>query len=197
MKKKRQLEENVTTDPEVIADFMPYLVRRPRFSGPQFEVDVISRRIIASPADPFGFGAVMQCIVRREYVSGDELARLLDAATGRPLPPLLNRYLVAFLAGQITKTRGRKPPDEADQRILELAYMDQQRIHARLKKWMAAHNGELFPGWEAAEWYPSSPKELSILFVQRTYFPDLDPDTVRNKLSAFAPRRRKAHDKSD
>lgn len=63
------------------------------------------------------------------YLSGDQLARLVEAIAGQPLPPWLANYLARFLRGQVRRPKGRPPASKA---ALEISLWMADRLYYRL-----------------------------------------------------------------
>jgi len=70
-----------------------------------------SEQVVPSGPPPLGRAELL--LQRRGFLSGDQLADLIEASAGQTLPPWLTEYLARHLRGKIKRPKGRRPTPEA------------------------------------------------------------------------------------
>jgi hypothetical protein len=148
------------------------------------------RSHVGNPFVDFGptgpLGATYR-LKRGEYLSGPELAAIIEANADDVLPQEIRDYLVRFLRGAVKAKRGPKRRSSSLHQLkLELLYilypraLRASRIVERCARAEARARGDRLPrGKEAAS-------ELAQRYLQKHWglFPDLTPEALRNLISS-------------
>jgi hypothetical protein len=136
---------------------------------------------------PTGLVGATHKLKRGDYLSGPELAAIIEANADQVLPAEFCEYLVRFLRGSVKAKRGPKPrSDFAHLLKLELLVIKYEhalrvaKLVDRCARAKARARGDRLPrAKEAAH-------ELAQRYLQKSWglFPDLTPAALRNLISS-------------
>ena len=126
----------------------------------------------------------------RGFLSGAELAKLVEYSAGQPLPGWLTECLAKYLKGQVKLPRGRRPRPEA---ALDFTYFRADRLYRRvLKRYQRRIREKKVTGRSRLRWHgensDATASELAykrVLKVMAQDFRNLDWKTLRNRLARW------------
>lgn len=98
-----------------------------------------------------------------------ELAGILEANAGKPLPPWFVAVLTGTLRGEIKRKRGRKQKSDWDRIFIELAKWDYGRHLAWLKR---RKKSQGLKGWSCIRdqhWWQGPPHERALAILYEDY----------------------------
>jgi hypothetical protein len=122
----------------------------------------------------------------KTYISGEELAKVLRANRGNPIPDAALDYLCRFLEGSVKQRAGRKRLDTLALLRESLAIAQYERYLRWLQKRKAARG---LAGWsciQGAEWWKDSkdsPAQRAAKMVQARMFRTHDWRHIQNIVS--------------
>jgi hypothetical protein len=135
---------------------------------------------------PGGLKATQAKLQREGYLTGEDLALLIEKPGHDRLPPALRDYLVRYLRGEVKKRPGRKRRSDMtaifEEAYASLLYEKALRVFTKLQKRKKDRakarreflpRGDLSPSEHAAEWVRDQMKS----------FEDMSTESVRNWLS--------------
>ena len=147
---------------------------RTKRSGPRRKIIPIKEQIHPRAASLERFYPAKLILERDGFLTGQQLAYVVEKSEGKSLPPWLNRYLVDFLRGKTKRPKGRprqsnvkldflladliesfelkraefakipKAQRHADPRLLAAEYLVRHSSAPRSKGWSAMHLINLF-----------------------------------------------------
>ena len=133
---------------------------------------------------PDTFANLERKIAAKQYVGPGELARILRANTGQPIPDKVLDYVCKHLEGSVKKPRGRKPRDAAGKLRVALVKVEYVRYLQWLQDRKRRHG---LRGWSCirdADWWDGPPYERAARLLTRKYFRNRDWKHVRNLVSS-------------
>jgi hypothetical protein len=124
------------------------------------------------------------------FLSGDELANLVEKSAGQPLPTWLTEYLAKHLKEQAKLPRGRRPGSQA---ALDFTYFRADRLYRRvLKRYQRRIREKKNTGRSRFRWphenSNATASELAhkrVLKVMREDVRNIDWKALRNRLSRW------------
>lgn len=134
---------------------------------------------------PDSFANLERKISVNQFVGPDELARVLRANAGQPIPDKVLDYVCDHLEGSVKKPSGRKHRDALGQLRVALVKAE----YVRYLQWLQdrkRHHG--LQGWSCirnADWWQGPPYERAARILTRKYFRNRDWKHVRNLISSY------------
>ncbi len=143
---------------------------------------------------PDTFANLQRKIAAKQYVGPDELARVLRANAGAPIPPEIHDYLCDVLEGKVRAPAGRRADIEKPLPLIKkhlipptyaryLAWLKKRKRPKGLKR---GERSKELKGWKTireADWWQGPPNERAARMTCRCLRPAMDWRRVQNIVS--------------
>ena len=144
------------------------------------------------PSGHYPLRPAEQLLKRRGFLSGEELAKLIEVSAGQALPPWLTEYLARHLKGKIKRPKGRRPPPEA---ALDFALCRANGLYyqalsgyqreVRERRSAAAKSRHRLRQHDDNNVSPSQLAYEHVLRIRQKDFKNIDWKTLRNRLAEW------------